>query len=383
TTGDIDPRFPGDEFWAATANQDLPGAGVWSVTGKRVSTRVPSVNFRIWWDGDTGAELLDSTWVEEWDPATETTRRLFDPRGVVPSWRAATPFYGDVLGDWREEVLAETADHTALRLFTTTAPTDTRLFTLAHDPQYRLGWTVRGYLQSTLPGFHLGFGTRPEKLPAPRIETTAAPGRSWSRIAYDPFTAGTGRWAAELESGGSVTASGGVLDVDVPGGATVWLRQPLEGPYELEFTATPVAAGGPNDNVTDLNTFWNARDSRSPQDVFATRRSGRFADYDLLRTYYVGHGGNLNTTTRFRRYVGEAGNRPLLGDLTAPLLEPNRPHRVRIVSDGATVRYWSDGVLLFDHHDPAPYTSGWFAFRTVASHLAIRDFAVWRPPTTA
>jgi rhamnogalacturonan endolyase len=381
TAADIDPRHEGYELWAATANQDLPGAGVWTVDGERVSTAVPSVNFRIWWDGDTGSELLDATHVDKWDPRRATSHRLFDAEGTVPSWRQAVPFYGDVLGDWREEILAETEDHTALRLYTTTEPTRVRLYTLAHDPVYRLAFTVRGYLQSNMAGYYLGYGMR--RPAAPAITTDTGPHRAWTRIAHDGFRDGTGQWAAELQSGGSVTARDGVLDIDVPDGATVWLRQELSGPYEIEFTATPVAEGGPNDHVTDLNTFWNARDVRSPDDVFATPRSGAFRDYDLLTTYYVGQGANLNTTTRFRRYVGEYGNRPLIFDRTEPLLTANEPDHIRIVSDGERVQYHSDNTLVFDYRDPEPYTSGWFAFRTVASHFRITDFTVWRPPAGA
>jgi rhamnogalacturonan endolyase len=167
TAADIDPRHPGYEYWTSTADVTLPGAGVHNVRDGQVSTTTPSVNFRIWWDGDTGSELLDLTHVEKWDPGTETAARIFEPTGVVAGPRNATPFYGDVLGDWREEILAETADHSALRLFTTTAPTSTRLVTLPQDPTYRLGWTVRGYLQSTYTGFYLGFETR--HVPAPRV----------------------------------------------------------------------------------------------------------------------------------------------------------------------------------------------------------------------
>ena len=214
--------------------------------------------------------------------------------------------------------------------------------------------------------------------PAALAEAAGRP-RRWTRIAHDDFRHGTRQWTAELESGGTVRARHGVLDVDVPGGATVWFTRELTGPYVIEYTATPVAAGGPNDHVTDLNAFWNARDVRSPGDLFATPRSGTFADYDLLKTYYVGYGANLNTTTRMRRYVGEAGNRPLLFDLTEPLLTPNAPYRVRLVSAGRTVQYWSNGELLCDYRDPEPYTSGWFGFRTVASHFRLADFSVWRP----
>jgi rhamnogalacturonan endolyase len=174
TAADIDPRHPGYEFWGALSDLTLPAAGVWNVDGTKVSTKVPSVNFRIWWDGDVGAELLDGTVIDKWNPDTETTTRLFEPAGVVSSWRSAPPFYGDVLGDWREEVLLETTDHTALRLFSTTIPSNRRFYTLAHNPEYRLGFTVRGYLQSLLVDYYLGYDMTDPPKPAIRVVGQAA-----------------------------------------------------------------------------------------------------------------------------------------------------------------------------------------------------------------
>ncbi|WP_149823605.1 DUF6250 domain-containing protein [Streptomyces tailanensis] len=207
----------------------------------------------------------------------------------------------------------------------------------------------------------------------------AGPGRRRGRlIAADDFRHGLGQWVTESQDGGTVTAGGGVLEIDVPSGATVWFRRKLEGPYVIEYTATPVAAGGANDRVSDLNNFWNAVDVRSPDDLFATPRGGALPEYDYLKTYYSGYGANYNTTTRLRRYVGEAGVRPLLLDYTEPLLVANEPHRVRIVSDGAVVRWWNNGRLVFDYVDPEPYTGGHFGFRTVWSHFRIEGFRVWR-----
>lgn len=202
--------------------------------------------------------------------------------------------------------------------------------------------------------------------------------RPGTLLAHDDFRHGLDRWAVELENGGAVTAHRGVLDIDTPAGATVWFRQRLSGPYVLTYTATPVSAGGVNDRVSDLNNFWNATDTRSPHDLFATHRDGTLADYDRLTTYYAGYGANSNTTTRLRRYVGEAGVRPLVYDYTEPLLTPNRPHRVRIESDGSVVRWWNNGKLVFDYQDPEPYTAGHFAFRTTWSHFRISDFEVRR-----
>ncbi|MFJ4835007.1 DUF6250 domain-containing protein [Streptomyces sp. NPDC088747] len=213
----------------------------------------------------------------------------------------------------------------------------------------------------------------------PAGDASAAPRyRRGGLTAADDFRHGLGQWVTELEDGGTVTAARGVLEIDVPGGATVWFRRRLRGPYVVEYTATPVSAGGVNDRVSDLNNFWNAVDVRSPHDIFATTRGGALAEYDHLRTYYVGYGANTNTTTRLRRYVGEAGVRPLVLDYTEPLLTANEPNRVRIVSDGSTVRWLNNGRLVFDYSDPEPYTSGHFAFRTTWSHFRITDFRVWR-----
>ncbi|MBB5808913.1 rhamnogalacturonan endolyase [Saccharothrix ecbatanensis] len=380
TTADIDPGHPGYEYWATVASGE-PGAGLFNVRGQRISNRTPSVNFRIWWDGDLGSELLDNTYVEKWNPGSQSVGRIFNPSGVRSSWRAAVPMYGDIIGDWREEILAETTDHTAMRIYTTTAPTSTRLYTLAHNPAYRLGFTVRGYLQSLLVDYYLGTGM--SQPPAPNITTVGGDATpEWAMVASDDFRDGTGKWTAELESGGTVQARDGALDIDVPGGATVWFRQKFAGPTIIEYTATPVSAGGANDRVSDLNAFWSATDARSPNDLFASRRSGRLADYDNLKTYYVGHGANGNTTTRMRRYVGEPGNRPLIFDRTEPLLTANRPQRIRLVSDGGKIQYWVDGRLVFDYADSQPYTQGWFGFRTVDSHFTLRDFAVWQPRST-
>ncbi|MES5818035.1 DUF6250 domain-containing protein [Streptomyces sp. RG80] len=211
--------------------------------------------------------------------------------------------------------------------------------------------------------------------------TTASAHSSHRRgrlIAHDDFRRGLGRWAVELEKGGTVTATRGTLEVDVPAGATIWFRKRLEGPYVIEYTATPVSEGGVNDRVSDLNNFWNAVDVRSPDDIFATARAGALAEYDHLKTYYSGYGANYNTTTRLRRYVGEAGVRPLIYDYTEPLLVANEPNRVRIVSDGSKVQWWNNGRLVFDYVDQEPYTGGHFAFRTTWSHFRFSDFRVWR-----
>jgi hypothetical protein len=201
----------------------------------------------------------------------------------------------------------------------------------------------------------------------------------------DDFRHGMGEWRVELERPGSVAASGGLLDIDVPAGATVWFRRELSGPVMIQYEATAVSAGGANDRVSDLNCFWMATDPASPGNIFARPRTGAFAGYNALRLYYVGLGGNGNTTTRFRRYVGDAVDRPLLpeNDLSVAQhpevgIVANRTQTVTLVADRSLIQYWRDGVKIFEMIDPAPYTQGWFGIRTTQNHLQVRKLRVYR-----
>ncbi|KQM68148.1 Tat pathway signal sequence domain protein [Sphingomonas sp. Leaf17] len=187
-------------------------------------------------------------------------------------------------------------------------------------------------------------------------------------------------WVVEAEDPAArVTQHRGVIDIDTPKGLTLWWRRPVAAPVVIRFQAMAVARGGANDRVSDLNAFWMARNDDGGS-VLARRRSGAFADYDTLRTYYVGIGGNRNTTTRFRRYVGRTGDRPLLPGHDksdeADMLRPNRWTTIRLIADGRTIAVERDGRRLFTLDDPAPYTAGHFGLRTTWSHLRIRRLSI-------
>ena len=192
------------------------------------------------------------------------------------------------------------------------------------------------------------------------------------------------RWLVEQRPGGAVAAQRGALVIDDAGGCTVWFRPELAAPVIIAYEATVIDRGGPHDRVSDLNCFWMATDPAAADgSVPATtaKRTGAFADYDALRLYYVGYGGNTNTTTRFRRYDG-TGARPLLPahDLPAPafLLRANTVYHLTLVAAGGRAQFYRDGELIFDYPDPQPLGRGWFGVRTVHSHIEIRHFRVWR-----
>ena len=72
----------------------------------------------------------------------------------------ATPnLSADLFGDWREEVIFNEAN-TALRIYTTTTVANNRIYTLMHDPQYRvaIAWQNSAYNQPPHPSFFLGNG---------------------------------------------------------------------------------------------------------------------------------------------------------------------------------------------------------------------------------
>jgi hypothetical protein len=215
---------------------------------------------------------------------------------------------------------------------------------------------------------------------APSLAAAMTPRRPGRLLHADDFRDGLGQWSVEAEKPAKVIARDGVLDIDTPAGLTLWFRPELVGPVAIEYQAQAVSAGGPNDRVSDLNAFWMAREV-SGGSPLARPRTGAFADYDTLRTYYVGQGGNGNTSTRFRRYVGRPGERPLLPQhdhaAADEMLVANRWTTVRLVADGGLVQYWNDGRKLFELRDAEPYTRGWFGLRTTQSHLRVKAFGVF------
>jgi rhamnogalacturonan endolyase len=170
---DIDPRFPGDEFWGATA------AGLVDVHGQRISAAPSSVNFAVWWDADLLREIEDANRIMKWDWNTGTLVTLLTATGADSNngTKATPSLSADLFGDWREEVIWRGTDNASLRIYTTTIPAANRFFTLMHDPQYReaIAWQNVGYNQPPHPSFFLGDGMQPP--PRPNIVTadTEAP----------------------------------------------------------------------------------------------------------------------------------------------------------------------------------------------------------------
>ena len=155
----------GAEMWASGGG--LSGR-MWNRAGADVGRAPSTTNFVVWWDGDPVRELLDGVAIDRYGPGGD--QRLLTGSGVAANngTKATPALSADLLGDWREEVVWRTADSRALRIYMTTAPTDRRITTLMHDPQYRLAvaWQNVAYNQPPHPSFYLGDGMATP--PAPR-----------------------------------------------------------------------------------------------------------------------------------------------------------------------------------------------------------------------
>ena len=149
---DIDPRYDGAECWCNIGGLRRGD------TGEIICNRKPdSCNFTIYWDADPLAELLDHVSISKWNWNAESTDLLLKAEGVVSNngTKGNPCLSGDILGDWREEVIWPSEDQTELRIYSTTIPAVDRRATWMNDRQYRLAiaWQNVAYNQPPHPSF--------------------------------------------------------------------------------------------------------------------------------------------------------------------------------------------------------------------------------------
>ncbi|MFS2880085.1 rhamnogalacturonan lyase [Phocaeicola vulgatus] len=149
---DIDPRYDGAECWCNIGGLRRGD------TGEIICNRKPdSCNFTIYWDADPLAELLDHVSIGKWNWNAESTDLLLKAEGVVSNngTKGNPCLSGDILGDWREEVIWASEDQTELRIYSTTIPAVDRRATWMNDRQYRLAiaWQNVAYNQPPHPSF--------------------------------------------------------------------------------------------------------------------------------------------------------------------------------------------------------------------------------------
>lgn len=187
TAADLNPNYKGLEYWTGVDGM------VNSASGITITNSLPSTNFKLWWDGDLLAELLDYTIVNKWNYNENITESLLNGYvyGAVTSWRNAPLLHGDIMGDWREEIIFQKSSHSEIQIYTTTIPTEHRLYTLVHNPGYRNSLNCRGYLQSNLTDYYLGYEMKPPPKPFIRYMGDSDTCRSINIAPYIQINNGT------------------------------------------------------------------------------------------------------------------------------------------------------------------------------------------------
>lgn len=166
--GDVLPEVRGIESWAS-----MPGGsealGVHTATGVVIPGPIPGTNQSIRWAADLTTQTVNGAGdiaptIDDWRRGTlltaEGTRTNNGTKGN-PSLVA------DIFGDWREELLVRTVDSSAIRIYLSTEVTTHKLYTLMHDPQYRVEVARQQttYNQPSYPGFYLASDTEWARVP--------------------------------------------------------------------------------------------------------------------------------------------------------------------------------------------------------------------------
>ena len=169
---DIDPTNYGLEMWSSDSHgiRNMKGETV----GKAEDASDPqhqnhlgmkkgrwlSINFGIWWDGDLLRELLDHETVTKYNWEKKSIDIVKRYEGILfnNGTKSNPCLAADILGDWREEVIARNEDSSELRIYTTTIPTGYRINCLMEDIPYRLSVATQnvGYNQPSEPGYYIG-----------------------------------------------------------------------------------------------------------------------------------------------------------------------------------------------------------------------------------
>jgi autotransporter-associated beta strand protein len=168
--------------------------GVFDAKGNQIFASGPFPPETIWWDGDLGREFCStigststSPGIDKFNATNGSTGRLFSiysdpqapgyPYNNYIAYGGRPQFWGDILGDWREELICVASDNSELRIYTTkiadlpktSGGANFRIYTLMQNPQYRVQATTKGYVQSSYVDYYLGYGMTPPP-PPPMVD---------------------------------------------------------------------------------------------------------------------------------------------------------------------------------------------------------------------
>jgi len=216
--GDIDPFYPGQEVWAHEDPKGDPkgerykgNPPKWLLTARGEllarDEKVPPIE-TIYWDADALKELISGNRIYKYQGAT-----------VFQGLEGGRVFWGDILGDWREEII--TSVRGEMRIYTTTIPATDRHVCLLQDPIYRIdvAHLAMGYAQNPVLGYYLT-----QRSPALWLDSSSAslrygePVRITARLISPPHQATAGQLRVEADLAPLVDIMPAQSPISVPAG---------------------------------------------------------------------------------------------------------------------------------------------------------------------
>jgi len=166
---DVDPNHLGWEMWSTMG-------GVYNAKGDLIPEHTALFPTEgIWWDSDPDREIVQTADSHHNVYIQDFYKGRLIEISKLSSWRYVTvyakraAFWGDIIGDWREELILlhkENGVCVGIVGFTTDYTTNiNKIYCLQEDPAYRLQCTTKGYYQSPNTGFYLGYNMPRPQLP--------------------------------------------------------------------------------------------------------------------------------------------------------------------------------------------------------------------------
>ncbi len=187
----------------------------------------------LWWDGDLSREEINSAdgagknlVVTKYSSSSKSMGRnlsLYNENNGKGTYYfkgasgARPAFWGDILGDWREEMICVRSDMSGFVIISTNTPTTHRVYNLMQNPAYRCQTTARGYYETADVDYYFA-----EDMPAPPV----APVQK-----SDLYYTGTG-WI-DYDNNAGAYADGKSIMFDIRGGNSTYTLNSNMSPLRL------------------------------------------------------------------------------------------------------------------------------------------------------
>ncbi len=176
---DIDKNHLGWEMWSTMDDK------VYDAQGNLITeykNQYPCEG--IWWDNEVDREVVQTSdshynvYVQDFFKGREVEFAKISGYRYVTVYAKRAAFWGDIIGDWREEMILlhkENGVIVGITGVTTDYASDTDfIYCLQEDPHYRGDCSTKGYYQSPNPGFYLGFDMPRPQLPPTMVTDLVA-----------------------------------------------------------------------------------------------------------------------------------------------------------------------------------------------------------------